>query len=247
MWCHIGCGYVKPSEYKHYQQMDCFDWICPRCLLSCQPFAETTFLADEKDSTSSSMRSDDRSTDDLFPESINSRNSDSRELLIMHLNINGLQNKFEEVKQLVQNFEAQVLFLTETKIDNSYPKSQFRIDGYEVYCRARVKGGGGVMALFSSGIPSKKVVLPKKLVAGVETCSSGGSGTSGAGLVGAWTMICPSKSGSVSTLLFRGASRMWALLCLSSLPVAVVMAYDRGTPGSFALTSAGFHFSVAGS
>lgn len=39
----------------------------------------------------------------------------------MHLNINGIQNK------------AQVFFLTETKINATYPTAQFKISGYEIY------------------------------------------------------------------------------------------------------------------
>ena len=38
---------------------------------------------------------------------------------------------------------------------------------------------------------------------------------------------------------------MWILLRLSSLPVGVVTAYDRGASASFSFSSAGFHFSVA--
>ena len=51
----------------------------------------------------------------------------------MHLNVNSLQNKIEEVGSLIGEFKAQVMFLTETKIDASYPNSQFNINGYNIY------------------------------------------------------------------------------------------------------------------
>lgn len=68
----------------------------------------------------------------------------------MHLNVNSLQNKFEEVQSLMKDFKAQVVYLTETKIDASYPNSQFMVEGYNIYRNDRTKGGGGVLAYFSS-------------------------------------------------------------------------------------------------
>ena len=46
----------------------------------------------------------------------------------VHFNVNSLQNKIEEVLILIGEFKAQVVFLTETKIDGSYPNSQFAIE-----------------------------------------------------------------------------------------------------------------------
>ena len=81
----------------------------------------------------------------------------------MHLNINSLQNKFEDLKLLINDFKAQVIFLSETKIDSSYPSKQVKIDGYNIYRKDRVKGGGGggVMAYVSSSLSSKKLKLPR--------------------------------------------------------------------------------------
>ena len=31
LWCHMKCGQVKLSQYKHYQQKDYFNWNCPTC------------------------------------------------------------------------------------------------------------------------------------------------------------------------------------------------------------------------
>lgn len=67
--------------------------------------------------------------------------------------MNSLQNK-KEVELLNRQFKAQVIFLTETKIDASYPNIY-------IYRNDRVKGGGGVMAYFFAALPSKKVKLPR--------------------------------------------------------------------------------------
>ena len=44
---------------------------------------------------------------------------------------------------------VQVVILTETKIDCTYPDSQFAQNGYSIYRNDRKKGGGGVMAYIS--------------------------------------------------------------------------------------------------
>jgi len=100
------------------------------------------------------MESSDNESIDM-PEIINLRQRDSRGLTVLHLNVNSLQNKLEEVKILIDDFKAQVVFLTEIKTDSSYPNSQFKLEGYNMYRNDRAKGGGGVMAYFSSKLPSK--------------------------------------------------------------------------------------------
>ena len=62
---------------------------------------------------------------------------------------------------LVEQFKAQVVFLTETKIDETYPDSQFAINNHHLFRNDRVKGGGGLMAYFSSVLPSKRLKQPK--------------------------------------------------------------------------------------
>ena len=95
------------------------------------------------------------------PEVIEIRKRDSRDLLLFHLNINSIQNKFEELKSnIAEDLKAQVAFITETKIDATYPSSQFKIDGFNIFRNDRKKGGGGVMAFVSSSIPSKNLGLP---------------------------------------------------------------------------------------
>jgi len=63
---------------------------------------------------------------------------------------------------LVEQFKAQlVVFSTETKIDETYPDSQFAINNYHLFRNYRVKGGGGLIAYFSAVLPSKRLKQPK--------------------------------------------------------------------------------------
>ena len=47
------------------------------------------------------------------------------------MNINSLRNKFDQLKILVQN-KIDILVVTESKLDNTRPDSQFHLPGYKV-------------------------------------------------------------------------------------------------------------------
>ena len=74
-----------------------------------------------------------------------------------HLNINSIQNKFEELAATIKKIGAHVAFIRETKIDASYPDAQFSIPGYALYRNDSKKGGGGIMALVSSSLTKKRL------------------------------------------------------------------------------------------
>ena len=48
----------------------------------------------------------------------------------MHLNINSLLPKIDELKEIVKIANPTVIGITETKLDNSIGDSEFSIDGY---------------------------------------------------------------------------------------------------------------------
>lgn len=78
------------------------------------------------------------------------------------MNINSIQNKFDDLKILNRELKSHIIFLTETKIDSSYPSSQFQLEGYLSYRKDRAKGRGGLMAYLSSKIISQQMKLPKQ-------------------------------------------------------------------------------------
>ena len=92
---------------------------------------------------------------------VEERKRNSSGALIVHLNINSIQNKFEELKTLNNSLRAHIIVISETKVDSSYPNSQFNLPGYHMYRKDRKKGGGGLLAYFSSALPFKKRALSK--------------------------------------------------------------------------------------
>ena len=77
--------------------------------------------------------------------------------MLCHLNINSIQNKFEELTETIKSLKAQIVLISETKIDSTYPKDQFSLPGYSSYRNDRKKGGGGILALISTVVPCRRL------------------------------------------------------------------------------------------
>ena len=75
-------------------------------------------------------------------------------LLIGNLNINSISNKFDQLKLLLRG-KVDILVITETKLDSTFPTSQFLIGYSEPYCFDRNSNGGGVLIYVREDIPSK--------------------------------------------------------------------------------------------
>ena len=75
-------------------------------------------------------------------------------LIFAHLNINSIRNKFGELISQVKG-TVDVLMISETKIDDSFPIANFLIDGFsQPYRIDRNTTGGGIMLYVREDIPS---------------------------------------------------------------------------------------------
>ena len=82
-------------------------------------------------------------------------------LVLGHLNIIFLAGKFDQLKALIKT-NIDILVLTETKIDSSFPNAQFRIDGFSIPFRLdRNKFAGGVLIYVRKDIPCKELIQHK--------------------------------------------------------------------------------------
>ena len=76
-------------------------------------------------------------------------------LVFGHININSIRNKFDFLEKQVSG-NVDILFVSETKIDNTFPDGQFSIKGYSMPYRIdRNSYGGGLMLYVREDIPSK--------------------------------------------------------------------------------------------
>ena len=82
------------------------------------------------------------------------RTENKGHILISHLNINSLQNKFEALVHLIKK-NVDILVISETKIDHSFPTSQFLIDGFSPpFRKDRDSQGGGYLYMSKTIYPA---------------------------------------------------------------------------------------------
>ena len=86
-------------------------------------------------------------------------------LICAQLNINSLRNKFESLINIINN-NIDILMISETKLDPSFPTGQFHIHGFsEPYRFDRNSSGGGILLYIREDIPSK-LILTKMTIEG---------------------------------------------------------------------------------
>jgi len=80
-------------------------------------------------------------------------------VIIATLNINSIRSKFEQLKFLIKD-NIDILVITETKIDESFPENQFAIQGFSKPFRLdRNANGGGILIYVREDIPCKELNL----------------------------------------------------------------------------------------
>ena len=73
-------------------------------------------------------------------------------VIIDHLNINSIRKKFELLSFLIGG-KVGILLIIETKIDGTFPTSQFLMSGYSnVYWLDRNDKGGGIMLFIKDNL-----------------------------------------------------------------------------------------------
>ena len=78
-------------------------------------------------------------------------------LIFGNLNINSLPNKFDQLKTLIQG-KIDILVVTETKLDATFPDEEFMMEGYsKPYRMDRNRDGGGIIIYVREDIPSKQL------------------------------------------------------------------------------------------
>ena len=80
-------------------------------------------------------------------------------IILGHININSIRNKIDLLFDIISN-RVDILLISETKIDGTFPKSQFIKQGYsEPYRLDRTAHGGGLLLYVRNDIPSKQLPL----------------------------------------------------------------------------------------
>ena len=71
-------------------------------------------------------------------------------LLIVYLNVNSLRNKVIDLGEILKDY----LVIRETKLDESFPNAQFKLNGYKVRTR---RDGGELIEFVRKGFVCKRL------------------------------------------------------------------------------------------
>ena len=83
----------------------------------------------------------------------NIRSKNPNRLIIAQLNISSLRYKFDSLVEILHT-NVDILLISETKIDSSFPTAQFKIEAYITYRLGRNSNGGGILFFVRKDIPS---------------------------------------------------------------------------------------------
>ena len=85
------------------------------------------------------------------------RKDNLNKLIFAHLNINSIRNKFDSLADIIKD-NIDILMISETKVDDSFPDGQFFLDGFGTPFRLdRNRNGEGIMLFIRHDIPAKVV------------------------------------------------------------------------------------------
>ena len=101
----------------------------------------------------------------VIPDSVktlyNLRLSYPKNVIISYINVNSIRNKLQDI-DLLLNGKVDVLTIAETKLDDSFPDSQFCLEGYKKPFRLDDTGNsGGLLVYVNNNIPSRRLHLFK--------------------------------------------------------------------------------------
>ena len=101
-------------------------------------------ITKESNLSSNAKNLDLNRTFNTFPLVQARRLKNPKNVIIGHLNVNSLRNKFTAVEELIKG-KIDSGLISETKIDESFPNRKFKINGYKIIRRDRDSFGGGLI------------------------------------------------------------------------------------------------------
>ena len=178
-WHHAKCVDMPATEYVRLSDSPEY-WHCRPCTLP--PFSDSFFnsttstlgldlmtesfdmsdganIANDSapDTELTSNTSDGDDDVRLFPELRQLQDQFRKNFKLGHLNINSIGNKFGPISELLGENLLQYLAITESKIDDTFPDSQFSVPNYTMYRRDRNQHGGGVLSYIRSDVPNRRL------------------------------------------------------------------------------------------
>ena len=103
------------------------------------------------------IEGNDNNEKDCFDKIRDLRVKNPKNLTCSYLNVNSIRNKFHNLFDMI-NQNIDIICLAETKLDESFPTSQFSVPGYSTPYRLDINSrSGGLLVYVKENIPSKEL------------------------------------------------------------------------------------------
>jgi hypothetical protein len=113
-------------------------------------------ILDESLINVSNVESNGNDNDEPWSDLKQLRNDNPKNLIFGTLNVNSIRNKFQCLKDALTDDLIDILTVCESKLDASFPKAQFHVDGFSVFRQDSSSTSGGVMVYMRSDIPCRR-------------------------------------------------------------------------------------------
>ena len=137
------------KELRSYSTAQSPTWYCLRCSLPplSDSFFENSTLEENRDEVES------ESVDETWSDFDQIARNNVSNFKLGHINANSIGGfKFHEIRSWLLSGRFDVLTISESKIDETFPDSMFHVDGFRL-CRCdRKAGGGGLLVYVRSDI-----------------------------------------------------------------------------------------------
>ncbi|XP_056004379.1 uncharacterized protein LOC125659658 isoform X2 [Ostrea edulis] len=179
LWVHLKCTNLDLAAYMSLGKSDDY-FYCNLCESRLPNFTDSFF--DDEETTYSQLPSGDgmhenvqftstnqsnsplatpngkskvqeNEEDDIFVELFSARKANPKKFIVAYLNINSLRSKIEHIHELLTRNIVDILFLSETKLDETFVDAQFQVDNYILWRRDRNAHGRGIVAYLRSDLP----------------------------------------------------------------------------------------------
>ena len=81
------------------------------------------------------------------------RVGNAKSIIVNHLNINSIRNKFIFAERIVKVFD--LFLISESKLDSTFPMNQLHIFGFKVFRPDHNLFGGGLILYINENIPRR--------------------------------------------------------------------------------------------
>ena len=84
------------------------------------------------------------------------RANNGKNLIFLHVNINSIKEKYENIDDILVKRYADVMCITESKLSKTYLDSEFKCQGFKLYRKDKASNSGGMMVWVRSDIPQER-------------------------------------------------------------------------------------------